>query len=166
MVAEVGQYNTRLFRRPHSLDWRRPGRSLHPRVFRARSEADDLVLRAYTPAMVVLTAVVLASGLSPRPRPPAQAPDAARIYKEKCALCHDAAQQFRAPDREALKELTPESILASLTSGTMAAQGDALSAAEKRAVAEFLSGKPMGRADPRPGQSTSCRTGATPSTIR
>jgi polyvinyl alcohol dehydrogenase (cytochrome) len=93
-------------------------------------------------------------------RPTGQSPDAANIYKQKCSTCHDSAA-VRAPDRDAMKQLTPESILASLTSGTMAAQGEGLSAVEKRAVAEFLAGKPLGRTDPLLGKSPSCRTGPT-----
>jgi polyvinyl alcohol dehydrogenase (cytochrome) len=106
-------------------------------------------------------AVVLALSLPLLSRLSTPQPDGARIYKEQCATCHGVAN-VRAPDRDALKAMTPESIVASLVSGTMAVQGQALSAAEKRVVAEFLSGKPF-ESGPRPAaQNTACRSGPTP----
>lgn len=67
------------------------------------------------------------------------------IYKTQCAVCHDHATQ-RAPDMAALKTRTPEIVVLTLTSGTMAVQGAALSDAEKRAVAEYVTGKKYGAA--------------------
>lgn len=63
--------------------------------------------------------------------------DPAALYKANCAACHDAAD-VRAPDRDTIKLKTPESILASMVSGTMAIQARQLTAAEKRAIANFL----------------------------
>ena len=48
------------------------------------------------------------------------------------------------PTREALKSVTPEHIETALSSFTMRRQGAALTLAERRAVAEFLSGRPAG----------------------
>ncbi len=73
----------------------------------------------------------------------AVAPDPAAIYQKHCAACHDFSQQSRAPDRDSLKRLTPEAVLSALTSGSMVPQGAALSDAERRAVAEYLAGKPF-----------------------
>lgn len=65
----------------------------------------------------------------------------ARVYKERCASCHDAPDTTRSPSRENLKARSLQQILAALEpGGTMAAQGQPLSAAEKQAVASFLSG--------------------------
>src|SRR5260370_3378967 len=74
----------------------------------------------------------------------AQAPTGEAVYKMHCAVCHDNSKQTRAPDREVMKQRTPEAVFASLTSGTMVAQGTALSEAEKRAVAESITGKKFG----------------------
>ncbi len=69
----------------------------------------------------------------------AGAQDAAALFEKHCAPCHRAESETRAPLREALAQLTRQQILASLQSGTMKVQGGLLSAAERRAVAEFLS---------------------------
>jgi polyvinyl alcohol dehydrogenase (cytochrome) len=74
----------------------------------------------------------------------AQSQNGEAVYKAHCAVCHDNSKQTRAPDREVMKQRTPEAVFASLTSGTMAAQGTALSEAEKRAVAESITGKKFG----------------------
>jgi polyvinyl alcohol dehydrogenase (cytochrome) len=54
----------------------------------------------------------------------------------------NAAQQ--APDPAALRRLTPEAIYAALTKGTMRVQGQGLTDEEKRRVAEWLGGRPLG----------------------
>ncbi len=81
----------------------------------------------------------------------AQAPDGEAIYKKQCALCHDNGAASRAPDRAALAQRTAEVALASLQTGTMVAQGAILSDAEKRAVAEFVTGKKLSAAPAAPG---------------
>jgi polyvinyl alcohol dehydrogenase (cytochrome) len=75
----------------------------------------------------------------------AQAVDAALVYKNNCATCHDQPTE-RTPPKDALKDRTAETILAAMNSGTMTVQAAPLSAAERRAVAEYLSGKPLGAA--------------------
>ncbi len=89
-------------------------------------------------ALAVMTATDVASGFSP-----AQTADGAAVYRDNCAKCHDAPTG-RTPSRDALKARTPDAILASMNTGTMSMQALALGAAEKRAVAEFLAGKPIG----------------------
>ena len=66
-----------------------------------------------------------------------------RVYKQRCARCHEGTMP-RMPSRDALRQYTPEAIDTSLSSFAMRRQGSALSAAERRAVAEFLSGRPSG----------------------
>jgi mono/diheme cytochrome c family protein len=64
------------------------------------------------------------------------AQDGAPLYKRNCALCHDAGVE-RVPNREALKAMSPERVLAAMESGAMISMASRLSAAERRAVAEF-----------------------------
>src|SRR5262245_53964558 len=64
------------------------------------------------------------------------------IYKESCAQCHDEPQG-RTPSRAALKDRSADAILTSITTGSMSLQAFALSVAEKRALAEHLSGKTL-----------------------
>lgn len=78
----------------------------------------------------------------------AQAPAAesggAAIFQKNCASCHDGAAGSRAPSPDVLKQRSPESILSALTAGGMRPQGGRLSGSERRAVAEYLSGKSFG----------------------
>ncbi len=112
------------------------------------------------PCLPVLAASVLLSAAVARPlaaqpgaaQPPA---DGAAVFKGQCATCHDGAAGSRAPAPDQLKGRTPESIIAALTGGAMRYQGLSLSGAERRAVAEFLTGTPVGtdaRVDPSIGR--------------
>jgi len=69
----------------------------------------------------------------------ALAQDGNAIYQKQCAQCHDKGVG-RAPQLLTLSLLTPEQVLASLTTGKMAEQGKALTPAEARAVAMFVTG--------------------------
>jgi polyvinyl alcohol dehydrogenase (cytochrome) len=98
--------------------------------------------------------------------PSAQAPDGAAVFSKSCASCHDGAPTSRAPSPEQLKERSPESIIDALTGGAMRYQGLSLSGAERRAVAEFLSGKPVGsvaKIDPAMGRCVNPAPMANPS---
>ena len=67
------------------------------------------------------------------------------VFQERCMSCHgnpNASQQ--APDPSALRHLTPEAIYVALTSGAMRVQGQGLTDEEKRRVAEWLGGRPLG----------------------
>src|ERR1700733_14110703 len=67
------------------------------------------------------------------------APDGQAVFQRNCSMCHQAGGDPRAPLPEALKERPNESILVALEAGIMRSQGELLSAAERRAVAEYLS---------------------------
>jgi polyvinyl alcohol dehydrogenase (cytochrome) len=75
----------------------------------------------------------------------AQDSEGATIYKEQCALCHDNSAKTRAQPLAALRMMSPENIVLALESGRMKDQGSLLSPQQKRAVAEFLAGKPLGQ---------------------
>ena len=70
----------------------------------------------------------------------APAPDAARLFESACATCHNGDDP-RAPTTETLRARSPQAIVEALTSGVMRYQGLALTGAERRAIAEFLSGR-------------------------
>jgi len=72
-----------------------------------------------------------------------QTPSGEAVYKQHCAACHEGTMP-RMPSRTALRSVTPEAIETALSSFTMRRQGASLSPAERRAVAEFLSGRPAG----------------------
>ena len=74
----------------------------------------------------------------------AQTPDGAAIFARDCASCHDGVADSRAPRPDVLRQRSPEAILSALTAGGMRPQGGRLSGAERRAVAEYLSGRSLG----------------------
>ena len=82
--------------------------------------------------------VITASSASQQPA----AADGARIYKERCAVCHESGSAtggVRAPSREALAARSAPQIVAQLNpGGVMADIGKELSTADKQAVASFL----------------------------
>jgi len=73
-----------------------------------------------------------------------RAQDGERLFRTYCSACHAAGEQSRAPSREVLKQLSPEQIITALEKGAMTAQGAERSRAERRTLAEYLSGKPFG----------------------
>src|SRR6185369_6404581 len=74
----------------------------------------------------------------------AQEPDGRALFTSKCATCHTATNPDaanRAPTPEALRARSPESIIDALTGGAMRYQGLSLSGAERRAIAESITGR-------------------------
>ncbi len=76
----------------------------------------------------------------------APAADGEQVYAMSCARCHDDTLP-RMPTRDALRDRSARQIQTAMTSGVMRQFGSALSAAERRAVAEFLSDDPAGTLD-------------------
>jgi len=70
-------------------------------------------------------------------------PNGELIYAQDCARCHEASLPIM-PSREALSEYTPEMIETALSGWGMLSEAAHLSHAERRAVAEYLSGRPAG----------------------
>lgn len=93
----------------------------------------------------VLTAVgLLWSPLSVRI---ASAQSGIALFEQHCASCHAApAAASRAPNQDSLMQMAPETILDALTNGSMVANASALSTDQKRALAEYLAGRPLGAA--------------------
>ncbi|MGQ0732465.1 MAG: outer membrane protein assembly factor BamB family protein [Acidobacteriota bacterium] len=123
-----------------------------------------LVITVGVAATAIVACGVMQSSRSPRSLPAAMggglgalvaqlhaqespASAGARVYKERCAVCHDAPEAMRAPARDALRARSVPQIIASLSpGGVMAEVGQDLSAAEKQAVAAFLSAAPSANA--------------------
>jgi polyvinyl alcohol dehydrogenase (cytochrome) len=76
------------------------------------------------------------------------------VFQRLCAVCHlslvptagkaPATADARAVPVELLHRYPPEAILTALTTGKMQAQGSTLSDADRRAVAQFIAGRPFG----------------------
>ncbi len=75
------------------------------------------------------------------------------VFQRLCGLCHlslvpvngkpPATPDARAVPVEMMR-FSPEAVLNALTSGKMQAQGSTLTDAERRAVAQFIAGRPFG----------------------
>ena len=70
-------------------------------------------------------------------------PDGAALFSTWCASCHNGAENSRAPSPTVLKERSPLAVLSALTAGGMRSQGARLNGLERRAVAEYLTGKKL-----------------------
>ncbi len=77
---------------------------------------------------------------------PARTGAGGELFARECAMCHQAANNDRAPSLQALRGLAPEAILTALTTGRMAAQAQRLSPADRAAVAEFAAGRALAAA--------------------
>jgi polyvinyl alcohol dehydrogenase (cytochrome) len=71
------------------------------------------------------------------------------VFGRSCASCHvyTGVSAQRAPDIPSLRKLSPETIYAVLNSGTMRAQGQNLTDDQKRSVALYLAGSPVGSSE-------------------
>lgn len=88
---------------------------------------------------VILTGLLMCLSLAGcRRRQTTQAPDGAAVFRERCASCHVANSQARAPLLESLRDMSSKSILTALQSGEMKLQGAKLTRAERVAVADYL----------------------------
>src|ERR1700681_4395893 len=75
---------------------------------------------------------------------PLFAEDGPSLYKQLCSSCHDTGLD-RAPDRQALRTMSPERVLAALESGVMLSMASNRTSVERRTIAEFVTGKSFGQ---------------------
>ena len=76
---------------------------------------------------------------------PASADDGPTLYKQLCATCHDTGLG-RAPTRDVLQAMTPERVLTAMESGAMLSMAAGRTGVERRAIAEFVTGKTFSEA--------------------
>jgi polyvinyl alcohol dehydrogenase (cytochrome) len=75
--------------------------------------------------------------------------DGGYLFKTYCANCHEGSSaDSRAPQTDVMKQMTPEHILEVLEKGVMKAQAAERSRAQRRTLAEYLTGKSFGSAPP------------------
>src|SRR5882724_9570396 len=86
-----------------------------------------------------VVAAIVAGLAVPRVVLAGQAPAGAQLFQNNCATCH-AGNDPRIPSMAVLRQRTPEQIVDALTTGPMREQGADLTDAQRRAVAEFLTG--------------------------
>ncbi len=88
------------------------------------------------------------------------AQDGAALYQQICATCHEGGAD-RAPTRDALRAMTPDRVLAALESGAMVTMTSRRTAVERRAIAEFVTGKTFSqKLETGPKPEAMCRSGA------
>src|SRR5712671_5430665 len=72
------------------------------------------------------------------------AQDGSGLYDRTCASCHNGGND-RAPSRDALRSMSADRVLAAMETGPMISMAVRLTTADRRAIAEFVSGKPIGQ---------------------
>ena len=66
------------------------------------------------------------------------------LFQTRCAVCHLNPTVDRAVPAALIREMTPERIYESLMTGSMKEQSQGISDVQKRRIAEFMSGRPLG----------------------
>jgi polyvinyl alcohol dehydrogenase (cytochrome) len=67
-------------------------------------------------------------------------------FERECTKCHGNASVERAPSPAAIRQMPPERIYAAITTGIMQSQAANLSDEQKRRLAEYMGGRPLGSA--------------------
>jgi polyvinyl alcohol dehydrogenase (cytochrome) len=81
------------------------------------------------------------------PAPPLGTEQGFALFQTRCMTCHgNPSMAGRAPDPNVIRQYSPERIYEALTTGPMKAQGASLSDDQKKVIALFMSGRPLGSA--------------------
>ena len=89
------------------------------------------------------TSIFLALGALVSVSASAQPSEGELIYQTLCAACHNEPPDETVPGIDVLRGLSADSIVASLTTGPMRLQGQAMSAAQRVSIAEYIAGAPI-----------------------
>jgi len=74
---------------------------------------------------------------------PAFAQRADTLFDRNCGACHEIGNTAQAPDRKALRKLTPDAVYQSLVTGSMAQRVPSMTDDQKRAIAEYIGGRKL-----------------------
>src|SRR5688572_24868073 len=88
--------------------------------------------------LTILLTIAASAALTQAPGPAGE-----QVFKDRCASCHSAAADSRAPAPEALRSRSPQAVVESLVNGAMRVQGSRMTGAERRAVAEYITGRAL-----------------------
>ena len=66
------------------------------------------------------------------------------VFQTHCMSCHGNPDVPRAPQPSVIRQMSPERIYDALTNGPMKGQADALSEDQRRMIAAFMGGRPLG----------------------
>ncbi len=100
-------------------------------------------------AVHAATAILLSlswagAGWPQGPTPSAGTESGIATFQQRCMGCHGNPNVPQAPSPDAIRQMTPEKIYEALTTGPMKPQGDALTEDQRKMLATFLSGRPLG----------------------
>src|SRR5215469_3507839 len=115
----------------------------------AYNDAKDMKRTLYVVA-ALLSLSCAASAQAPAKAPARPAAQSAgtesgfAVFQQRCMGCHCNPNVPRAPLPAAIREMPPEKIYEALTTGVMKGQGDSLTEDQRRMVALFMSGRPLG----------------------
>src|SRR4029079_5128887 len=77
----------------------------------------------------------------------AQAIQMLGLFEQRCGTCHTKpAADSRAPDRNSLRQRTPEAVLDALTTGSRKVTAEGLTERQLRMLAEYITERPLGSA--------------------
>jgi polyvinyl alcohol dehydrogenase (cytochrome) len=105
--------------------------------FRQTSPRKYVMLTAFCGAMVLNSRLPVWAVV------PQAEVDGSKVYEQRCAACHNGNVP-RAPQLNVLRQRNPEDILSALLTGPMTFLGMGMPDTERRAVAEYIAGKPIG----------------------
>ena len=89
--------------------------------------------------------------------------EGAALFKTYCAMCHDApTADAQAPRLDTLRRLSAEQVLAALERGSMRARAAERSRAQRRALATYVSGKPLAASHDEMPKSAFCTAATAP----
>src|SRR5215510_3398413 len=94
--------------------------------------------------LIALSFLFAVTALSQRGAPGTE--NGIAVFQTQCMSCHCNPKAERAPSPSTIREMSPERIYDSLTTGNMKDQGAKLSDTDRRGVSEFMAGRPMGSA--------------------
>ncbi len=109
-------------------------------------ECSRIPILALLAALLLNGPSICSAAAAPGAAGPAPEHSPAELYKTHCAACHEGGVP-RAPHSVKFQMLGPRAILTALETGVMQTQGAALTAAERRSLAEFLGGAALADAN-------------------
>jgi polyvinyl alcohol dehydrogenase (cytochrome) len=98
--------------------------------------------------VIVPMLILVASGMAQVPAQPQRLGTEFGIsaFERECTKCHGNAAVDRAPSPAAIRQMPPERIYAAITTGIMQSQAANLTDEQKRRLAEYMGGRPLGSA--------------------
>jgi polyvinyl alcohol dehydrogenase (cytochrome) len=106
------------------------------------------IFRTSVPILILVGNGFLASSMAQVPTQPQRLGTEFGIsaFERECAKCHGNAAVEKAPSPAAIRQMPPERIYAAITTGSMQSQAANLTDEQKRRLAEFMGGRPLGSA--------------------